>query len=601
MPSTISGALPPFPGLSGNIINGTISLDFPNNINISYTTLQTQRMQRQDVGGDFTYKIIPLTVQSIVNKVDLVKQTIYSTIQIGMKEFNVADPVIRKEYEKLEKQLKDFSKAQLDVIVTLQQPIILSVEKRYNAPRPEYTLAPTLLTYGQSNNTQDIPGDNIELINDPETAAKPPQSGVISDFGMNYDMSGPTKTLEISTYSQGIMKKQQVIIYGYAYSTSDPGVVTALGDGRPYYGASLEQFWRPVERYTITYNYREDLYAGYVKKGSKYTRFAQEQDLEIYESDNDDIKSLYRFFNLPINEVELLSFGDLPDYGDGIPKCITKDVYDAETGKMKTIVVRNPDYKPALYVKNKAMYSRCFSKRSVPPDAPIASGIENQMISTGQENKLIEKTDIISDTGNPVTSTYRVYRYQESSQDADFKNNLKISGSEMFLGLPPQASYINTKEAISERDIKKYVVSANVSSANKSDIGSVNYPECKSIGCAFDKFKEDEDYNYVSEMRGNETTLVMLGYYEAYPGNVVIANEYRGILRSISYSFECIDPTKTKIYTNMVLVDEVAVLPSDLLKLTNVTNNINNECSSGVFTGSMEEFMKEFLALPGRN
>lgn len=567
-----------FPGISGNVLGGYINVEFPYYFDVTYTTSQTSSASALS-NSDFSYLGYPLVVRDMITRFDAEENIYYTTTKIGIKEYDLSvDGNIEKQ-EALDKKLKDILIKVSNNYSSVESSQIIYQDIVYRQPAESYTYTPKILKYDYSDedkNTSNNQQDTIIIDNDPERASECPLTDtLVYDFLMNYDVSGPTKTKEINTYTNGILTEQEVIVYGFAYSTVDDNLIEEIGGRYSFADNDLSNYWRVVESYKTVFNYSNNVYNGYTKTGNKLVRFFQEIDLSVYELRDDnqypEIASLYSFKNIPFMESEAFIFGDLnKDYDEEYKseKFILKDVYDPLTGKMRRLSIPNPDYKPSLYVKERQVYSRCFDKKIVPENAPFWNGSDNHMVTTGHENKIIEQVNIVRKDENHQNCIYSVYRLQESAQDADFKNNLRISNTETFIGRPPQVPYLDFDFEETNQPPINEIVYAGLRSPIDKVIDSVYYPE-PTIDDAFQALKKDEDFKFLTNMDGDQINIIVIGQFLALPGSTAYVKDVgSGVVKSVTVSFEKVSLNTYNYHTKLTLIKKNGALakPSTLLK-----------------------------------
>ena len=143
------------------------------------------------------------------------------------------------------------------------------------------------------------------------TYASPPSTvKFIRTMSQNFDASGDTKTLHITTTIDGQPFEEIEYIYGFRFQAEDVFTYALIVNVGVYY-AQPQDFWGVVSYKKKIYRYdpRYGFPLGYVTTGWKYLRFKQESDeletLKLFDP-NDPIdklsRDLYGFERVPIVE-----------------------------------------------------------------------------------------------------------------------------------------------------------------------------------------------------------------------------------------------------------------------------------------------------------
>lgn len=479
---------------------------------------------------------------------------------------------------------------------------IIKFEVNYAADdTDDFEFTPSFLTWGETEYDDSDDGNPYTnfpiyepiqytetiVVNDPEDASNPPYTGRVTDFSMNYDSSGETRTREVNYYEGTILKKKEVRIYGFVYYSTDVGDTFVDEANNDYYGmkgSSLGAYWRLVEYFTINYNYEDGYYLGYDKIGAKLLRFAQESDsYEILSLEFDGDYSSARAFKFqwsPIIEYERLELHAYYMYYRDA-KVTFDDQYfwvqgwSTELNKWLWTKLTKKDYVLPRFVKKQINYTRCMRYTFLDDEHYLNDPYEkNKFIMTGQEQKTVMVVNINrSDStetrqfyaGNGAEDSYEVLTETMSAQDDGFKNYVKRTTSDSNFGRPGQADYYPLfQQSEVEQDLNadqpvspiNYVVKKI--GTNDSPKSSINIPEAKSVNDAFEKLKQQLRKSML--FNGDQFVVTCLYAPNIKPNNVLNVSYnnrgYRGIVKSVTHNIEILGKNIGKGFTTVTVAVE---------------------------------------------
>jgi hypothetical protein len=499
---------------------------------------------------------------------------------------------------------------------------IISLEVNYARNDSRYwTFTPVRLLWGESEYTDNndgnpqtnrpifeaIPQPEYVYVNDPETAATAPNTGVIRDFTMTYDVSGTTKTRETNVYNGTRLTRKLVEIYGYIYQsdqvadrldiTNESGQTSTKN---VFNESPFLNYWRLVEWFVINFNYDvSGYYLGYDKNGSKLVRYKAEEDFEILKLLNQDVITPadtesaqdYRFFWTPIKEYERLELHAYHNYFEDARPTIN-DLYiqyeewDNETQRYRWRFEPNREYILPMFVKQQLNYSRCFAYKYIGEDHDLNGTNEvRKLITTGEESKTLVTTNILDSSSGTSTSdfggntdekkqeVYETLTETTNAQDDNFRNFVTETTSESSFGRPPQADYYpvyqlqqeqqqNLNQSTPNVDARIYFArkasdSVNLTDRNQ-DIGSVTYETADSAREAFEMLKKDLRKQML--FQGDEFVVTCLYSPNIKPNQGCVATykgrSYGGIVKSVDHNIEILGRGVGKGFTTVTVAME---------------------------------------------
>jgi hypothetical protein len=213
------------------------------------------------------------------------------------------------------------------------------------------------------------------------TYASPPSTvKFIRTMSQNFDASGDTKTLHITTTIDGQPFEEIEYIYGFRFQAEDVFTFDLIVNAGVYY-TEPKDFWGVVSYKKKVYRYdkRYGFPLGHVTKGWKYLRFKQESDeletLKLFDP-NDPIdqlsRDLYVFEKVPIVERSLINnvafrdyYADAEEQSAWVPyKHCNPD------GTSETRYVIDPTWAPTCFAIGDLTYSSCFNVKPNPDLIP---------------------------------------------------------------------------------------------------------------------------------------------------------------------------------------------------------------------------------------
>jgi hypothetical protein len=276
---------------------------------------------------------------------------------------------------------------------------------------------------------------------DDDAAEMPAQTDWLKTLDLNWDASGPTKTLKISTTEDGMPFTDEELIYGFCYTAKE--IANADGElkGNP------AGFWRLVSYKVVTYLY-EPVYGyamGFDTTGWSMRRFKQESEaLETIAYGDGSPESapylaLYQFQKLPLRErsrVTLEAFSNVYNDVDESEAMISYKVCNND-GTSGLAWVKDPTYAPAMFVIEEFTYKNSFASIANPDDDPSSPEGRLCPFTTGEESKVHtyltivpSKQTITKSDGIPFTFTNNAeeeidrfveWHIEDSAQGAGFK------------------------------------------------------------------------------------------------------------------------------------------------------------------------------------
>lgn len=282
-------------------------------------------------------------------------------------------------------------------------------------------------------------------------AALPPTGAVaVKDVSLNFDQSGPTKTLTTTTKEDGFVTLVEQWRYGYAFTAAE--VTNADGEinGSPSAWWALIEYTRKerqIDRARTGYAY------GWDTTGWRLARFKQETatDPETFGMDSNDPElPLYQFERVPITELErdlLIQHRDVYDNIDVSGQrgeIITYTLPDGSTGYT---YLRNPNYAEPMLVSASSREMVSFIDRANPDgeDLPrLISGREeySRMVRKPEPGK---RRVLRLGAGNPeqqgdrTPDRYTDYSSQFTAQDGQYNNSLEDTKFQDYEGRPGEA------------------------------------------------------------------------------------------------------------------------------------------------------------------
>lgn len=490
-----------------------------------------------------------------------------------------------------------------EVSVSVNESSVLTLDVNYTANNRQYwTFTPTRLNWGKQEYESDddgnsqtnkpiyekIPQTESFYVTDAENAENAPNEGVINDFSMNFDSSGPTKVKETNYYSGTILIRKIVEEYGYSFHSDDPGVAEYIAESEEekpkprFTGAFLSQFWNLISNYTINYIYDEKgYYLGYDKRGSKKVRFATESEFEILDfttqknPSDEHSASAYRFFWTPIIEYERLELHAYSNYYPDAKPSIN-DLYvlyqewNSSTGEYEWKYTPNLEYVQPMFVKKQLNYVRCFDYRYVNETHTLNPEQQpSKLITTGEESKVSRNINILQSEDGKQES-YEVLTENISSQDDNFRNFVKQVTSESNFGRPPQADFypvyelqkeeeqnLNQNQPVIEPVI--WIAHKNTDIVNLEDentqINSTTYETATNASGAFNQLKFELRKSML--FSGDEFNITSLYQQNIKPNHKLTCTykgkTYVGIVKSVNHVIEILAEGIGKAYTNIAV------------------------------------------------
>ncbi|MBD1995408.1 hypothetical protein H6G00_02015 [Leptolyngbya sp. FACHB-541] len=285
----------------------------------------------------------------------------------------------------------------------------------------------------------------------------PVNTTVLKTLSLNWDTSGPTKTLKTITSEDGMPLSDIEWIYGFTYLASE--IVDANGDlmGQP------SNYWGPVSYKITTYEYDPKYgYAlGSTTTGWRKARFKTEAEdapetLSLDPIGDQKYLNLYRFKTLPTqgkNRVLLVPFSSYYDDADEAPSHTTyKHCLRDGTSVIRTIP--DPTWAPAMFVKAEMTYTNSFSWTPNPdsvPEEPLphyTTGEESwnhmvrEILPARSSRKVFgaKAEEWRAKSQEEAIDMYVERRYEDSAQGANFKDKAVKETFEQFEGRPSPAS-----------------------------------------------------------------------------------------------------------------------------------------------------------------
>lgn len=208
---------------------------------------------------------------------------------------------------------------------------------------------------------------------DTDVEVMPAQTDWLKKLDLNWDASGPTKTLKISTTEDGMPSEEEEIIYGFCYEARS--IVNNQGELKGSPGA----FWKQVSYKKITYLY--DPVYGYAlgsdTTGWRLGRFKQETEDGLETIAYNDGQSaaylaLYAFRQIPLkgrSRLVLKSFASTYNDVDESAAMVGYKVCNID-GTSRMAWIKDPTYAPAMYVSAELTYTNSFAWTPNPDATP---------------------------------------------------------------------------------------------------------------------------------------------------------------------------------------------------------------------------------------
>lgn len=277
----------------------------------------------------------------------------------------------------------------------------------------------------------------------------------LTTMSLNWDVSGDTRAFTKKYIRDGAPVREEVWIWGWAYTASD------IADNEGYLDADPSPYWQVVEYRNTVYIYNEDyrLLTDVVTRGWKLLRIKQETDEDLATIElptNDPEFPLYQWRRVPIygstqyryrqfyefykdvSDVEQPSFSVLP--------------YTAPTGSTAYKVVYDPNWVPSFFVEQELTYYNCFASAPNPessPDFPLPNLIAGEERMSHTKVKILASKNIRGDTRAGSLASggswynedrYVVERIEYSPQGQGFEDQSMTHTSETVDGKPGQAA-----------------------------------------------------------------------------------------------------------------------------------------------------------------
>lgn len=258
---------------------------------------------------------------------------------------------------------------------------------------------------------------------DADAAQMPAQTDWLKTLSLNWDASGPTKTLKISTTEDGMPSEEEEFIYGFCYEARS--IVNGEGELRGAPGA----FWRLVSYKRTTHLY--DSVYGYAlgsdTTGWRMGRFRQESDdaletIAYNDGQSGQYLALYQFRRIPLRartRLLLESFASTYNDVDESGAMVGYKVCNID-GTSRMAWMRDPTWVPAMYILAEMTYTNSFA--SLPnPDSGDTPDSKLPPLTTGEESSVCVSRQIVpSKTTSPTRTPSNVVDLSSFSQENDF-------------------------------------------------------------------------------------------------------------------------------------------------------------------------------------
>lgn len=308
---------------------------------------------------------------------------------------------------------------------------------------------------------------------------------VKEDPTLNFDNSGPTKTVVTQHLQDGIVVREIVEIFGYAFLANQ----------------TVQGSWRKVEHRETTHIFRGQYKVGSTTHGWRLTRYKVESyRRETVDLNPDDEEwSDYQFFEVPIYDNQnyvLAQFGDYyPMNNDG-----AYEIFVDSQGRPTVVMNRNWIEPMFVLVESQGSYAASVRPSNQSEDEPpLRAGLEQTTVRyqvpktpyfmpwTMDEKKMTAQERQAFQDQELVAINESVY----SSQDANFYASASQSQGSVQKGRPSEAErwperFIREErqdnEAEDDASARQYYVTCNHTGQAR---GSISFPGATDLSKAY--------------------------------------------------------------------------------------------------------------------
>jgi hypothetical protein len=266
---------------------------------------------------------------------------------------------------------------------------------------------------------------------DTDASTPPGNVTTLKNVSLNWDASGPTKTLRTSTTVDGQPSEETETIYGYCYTAKD-----IYNSSSQELRGSPGQYWRIVsyKKQTYLYDNSYGYLLGYNVDGYRLSRFKQESDgslesLGLGAPEDQASYELYTFRSVPLYERSRTIYETFskhyPDDADEQPAWVAYTHVNRLTYVGSFASTSNPDYDP----------KEEYSDENPPPPKTLITGEESMMRQSltlkPSRTTTSKSSDFVGDTAiqerTSITQVKRPDLYtertlQSSAQNAGFSD-----------------------------------------------------------------------------------------------------------------------------------------------------------------------------------